>query len=414
MISLIAHLWRRVPHWLVAVADQGVVALVNLSLSVIITQTAGVEVLGRFAIVATTTTLCMGVARLLVTDPWLASRTASRQPVPELRWLVVMCSVGASAMTAVVVALSCGGEARWWIAPPLAGVIVIQDFGRYLMFRAERASGALISDSAVLLGAALTFAIAMMTGVEGLTAALLSWLVGMLLGVISVPGPLLGPLTVVGAARWWRAHCRYLASRLAFDTTAYMAGVSGSLYLLAYVGTQRDVGLVRIVQTLFSPAALVVAGLSMWLVPLLANRPHAQGTHIRARSTMWLTGGALPLVVAGIAVGPWFARHVFGADQAPTFAPLALAALSTVAMAVAAPWLASARVSGHYLPIAWARASAAALTLLGMVTLTFMRGTTGYLALLAFQNLVVAAAAIRCGLRPPRVARSKRRSCVSG
>jgi hypothetical protein len=68
-------------------------------------------------------------------------------------------------------------------------------------------------------------------------------------------------------------------------------------------------------------------------------------------------------------------------------------------MAVAAPWVASARVTGHYLPIAWSRAVAAVLTLTGMVTVAALHGATGYLGLLAFQNVTVAVAAVAIGVR---------------
>jgi O-antigen/teichoic acid export membrane protein len=391
----------RVPRWLVAVVDQGLVAILNLALSVTVTQVGGVATLGRFAIVATTTNLCMGVARLLVTDPWLASRTAPRVPIPELRWLVWLAALSAAVVTGVVVLVSCGGDDRWLLAVPIAALVVVQDFGRYVSFRVERTTGAFASDLGVLVGATLTFGVAALAGRAGLAAALLAWLVGLLVGIAVVGGRLTGPTSPTGALAWWRSHCRYLATRLAFDTAAYMVGVSGSLYLLAYVGTQRDVGQVRIVQTMFSPAALVVTGLTMWLVPFLANRSPGAAGRVRTRATMWLIAGALPLVVLAVLVGPWFARLVFGVEEGPSVAALTMAGLSTLAMAVAAPWVASARVSGNYLPIAWSRAAAAVVTLAGMLTVSALRSTTGYLALQALQSTAVAGAAVTVGVRRP-------------
>src|SRR3954449_12641320 len=132
MTATLTRAWTRVPRWLVAVVDQGLVAILNLALSVTITQVAGVDTLGRFAIIATTTTLCMGVARLLVTDPWLASRTAQSEPVAELRWLVGLAAVGAAVVTAGVVLISAGGDGRWFIAVPIAAAVVLQDFARYV------------------------------------------------------------------------------------------------------------------------------------------------------------------------------------------------------------------------------------------------------------------------------------------
>jgi O-antigen/teichoic acid export membrane protein len=388
-----------VPRWFVAVVDQGLVAILNLALSVTVTQVAGVTTLGRFAIVTTTTTLCMGVARLLVTDPWLASRTASTAPGSELRWLVATAAVGAAVVTAVVVMIISGGDQRWLLAVPIAAAVVVQDFGRYLSFRVERTTGAFASDLGVLVGATVTFGVAALLGKVGLAAVLLAWLVGLVVGIAVLAGRMAGPMRPRGAYAWWGSHCRFLATRLAFDTVAYMVGVSGSLYLLAYVGTERDVGLVRIVQTLFSPAALIVTGLTMWLVPFLANRSAAQADRVSVRATVWLVAGTLPLVVLAVLVGPWFASLVFGVDDGPSYAALVLAGVSTMAMALAAPWVAGARVSGHYLPIAWSRAGAAVATIVGMVTVPALRSTTGYLGLLAFQNVTVATTAITIGVR---------------
>jgi O-antigen/teichoic acid export membrane protein len=389
----------RLPRWFVAVADQGLVAILNLALSVTVTQVAGVTTLGRFAIVTTTTTLCMGVARLLVTDPWLASRSASTAPGSELRWLVATAAVGAALVTGVVVMIISKGDERWLLAVPIASAVVVQDFGRYLSFRVELTTAAFASDLGVLTGAAITFAVAAVLGSLGLAAVLLAWLVGLVVGIAVLAGRMAGPTRPSGALAWWGSHCRFLATRLAFDTAAYMLGVSGSLYLLAYVGTARDVGLVRIVQTLFSPAALIVTGLTMWLVPFLANRSTVQADRVRARATVWLAAGALPLVVLAVLVGPWFARLVFGVEDGPSRGALVLAGVSTLAMALAAPWVASARVSGHYLPIAWSRAGAAVATIVGMLSVPSLRSTTGYLGLLAFQNVTVAAAAVAVGVR---------------
>jgi hypothetical protein len=403
VIRGLAATWERLPRWLVAVADQGLVAILNLSLSVTVTQIAGVTTLGRFAIIATTTTLCMGVARLLVTDPWLASRTAQPEPVAELRWLVGLAAVGAAVVTGVVVLISAGGDGRWLIAVPIAAAVVVQDFARYVSFRVERTTGAFLSDVCVFGAAAACFGVAALLGRAGLTELLLSWLVGLVLGVLVVSDRLFGTVSSRGALTWWRRFCRNLSTRLALDTAAYMLGVSGSLYLLAYVGTQRDVGLVRIVQTMFSPAALVVTGLTMWLVPFLANRSPGQAERVRARATVWLVAGSLPLITLAVALGPWFAGVAFGLDGRLSYVALGLAGLSTAAMALAAPWIAAARVSGHYLPIAWARAAAAIATLAGMLTVTTLRSASGYLGLLAFQNIVVAVAAITIGVdRSPR------------
>jgi hypothetical protein len=394
MTGRFSRAWQRVPRWFLAIADQGLVAVLNLTLAIAVTQGAGLSTLGRFTIVTTTTALCMGVARLLVTDPWLASRTAPKSPGPELRWLVLLAALGASLITGTIVLVSCGGDDRWLLAVPIAAAVVIQDFGRYLSFRVERAMDAFASDTGVLLGAAATLLAAFVLDQTGLTAVLLSWLIGLLVGISVLGRRFAGPVSPRGAAAFWRQFCRSLAARLGFDTAGYMIGVSGSLYVLAYLGSQRDVGLVRIVQTMFSPVALVVTGLTIWLVPFLANRSPGHAARVRTKASVWLAVAGLPLILLAVALGPWFAHLVFGVTEAPSFAAFALAGISTAAMAMAAPWVAGARVSGRYFPIASSRAVAALLTVAAIALIPVFRGATGYLGLLAMQNVTVAVAAV--------------------
>lgn len=403
MTAVAARTRVRMPRWMLAVGDQGLVAVVNLLLSIAVTQVAGVSALGRFAVVTTTILLCLGFARLLVSDPWLASRTASRTPIDELRWLVLLSAVATSAIVAMVVLISCGGDARWYLACAIAPLVVVQDFGRYVAFRVEAPQGAFLSDAAVLVGGAVTFALLTVLGAGGLDDVLIAWLAGLAVGAAVMARRMAGPVTPAGARRWWVRVCRPLATKLAFDSIAYMVGVSGSLYLLAYLGTQRDVGLVRIVQTMFSPAALTVTGLTMWLVPFLANRDPEHAARVRRRATVWLCAASVPMVVVAVLIGPWFVRLVFGVHDVPGLPALCLAGLSTVAMAVAAPWVAGARVSGHYGPIAWTRAASAAITWAGMATVVALRGTTGYLGLLALQNVMIAGTSIAIGTRSDAV-----------
>ncbi len=379
----------RLPRWMLAVTDQGLVAIVNLSLSIVVTQIAGVSALGLFAIVNTTILLTLGVSRLLVSDPWLASRTAPPEADGRLRMLVLACAIGTALVTAVVVLVAAGGQPRWYIACVVAFALVLQDFGRYTAFKSEQPLRAVRSDLTVLLVGALVFGSLALAGRGGLTELLVAWAIGTIAGAaVAVRWSGL-TVTAHGTSAYWVRHCRPLASKLALDTTAYLLAVNGSLYLLAYLGTQQDVGLVRIVQTVFSPAALVVTGLTMWLVPYLASHSGSTALDARRRATTWLVLGSVPLVILAVLVGPWFITLVFGVSPPPGTVPLLLGGVATLAMAVSAPWVASARVTGHYLPIAWARGLGAVITWAGMIAVAGLRSTNGYLGLLALQSVLV-------------------------
>lgn len=388
------------PRWTIAVGDQGLVAILNLSLSIVVTQIAGVAALGRFAIVNTTILLALGVTRLLVTDPWLASRSAPSTADGRLRALVLTCAVGNAAVVAVVVALATGGTI-WYVSCLVAFALVFQDFGRYTAFKLEQPARAVVSDLTVLAVAVVALP-AFGVVSDGVGAVLLAWAAGTVAGALVAVRWAGLYITRAGAGDFWLRYCRPLATKLALDTVAYLLATNVSLYLLAYLGTQQDVGVVRIVQTVFSPATLVVTGLSMWLVPFLANRTGPAAETARRRVTIWLAAGSVPAVLLAVVVGPFFITQVFGVRHPPGVLPLALAGVATVGIAVSAPAVAVARVSGHYLPIAWSRGLSAVLTLAGLLLVTWLRGADGYLGLLAIQSLMVAFAAMYVGLKHDR------------
>ena len=168
-----------VPRWMIAVTDQAMVAVVNLALSIVVTHRGGISALGGFTIVTTTILVSMALTRILVSDPWLASRKAGRLPVPEQRWLILVAAVTAMLVVGAVVVVGLHGEGPWWWACGIAPLAILQDFGRYLAFRREAPARALASDVGILVSGALTFGLLATTGHSGLDAVFVSWLVGL-------------------------------------------------------------------------------------------------------------------------------------------------------------------------------------------------------------------------------------------
>jgi hypothetical protein len=202
-----------------------------------------------------------------------------------------------------------------------------------------------------------------------------------------------------GSRAWWLATCRPLATKLAHDGLAFQVGVSGSLYVLAAVGTHRDVGIVRVVQSAFSPLLLTITGLSMWLVPFLAHRDTDRMLHVRRQATALLVLASVVGVALAVWAGPWLIRLVYGSQAVPDRISLLLAGGWAAAAAIAAPWLASVRVAGRYSPIAWTRSGGAVLTCLALAVVPAARGVDGYLGMLALQYVLVAVAALVVGSR---------------
>jgi O-antigen/teichoic acid export membrane protein len=384
---------------MIAVADQALVAVVNFGLSVVVAQRAGVAALGGFTIITTTILVAMAATRILVSDPWLASRRAGRHPTPEQRWLVVVAACAACVLVVVPVVFALHGDAPWWWACLIAPLVILQDFGRYTAFRREAPARALASDFTVLAVAAATFVTWAAVAHAGLAAALVSWATGLAVATCVALGFRFGKVSAAGSRGWWRATCRPLAMKLAHDGIAFQVGVSGSLFVLAAVGSHHDVGIVRVVQSAFSPLLLTITGLSMWLVPFLAHRDTAKMLDVRRRVTALLAAAAAVGVAMAVWAGPWLIGLVFGAEATPDRVSLLLAGGWAAAAAVAAPWLASVRVAGNYSPIAWTRTVAAAITCVALVLLPWARGVNGYLGLLALQYVLVAAAAFIVGSR---------------
>ena len=105
------------------------------------------------------------------------------------------------------------------------------------------------------------------------------------------------------------------------------------------------------------------------------------------------------MLVVAVLIGPTLVSMVFGVSStAPTLA-IFLAGLSPCAMAVAAPWVASARVFGHFGPVAWTRVGAAVVIWCGLLFVLALRTPTGYLGLLALQDVLIAVVAITVSTR---------------
>jgi O-antigen/teichoic acid export membrane protein len=395
----VAQALPRLPRWTVAVADQGLVAVINLALSILVTHLAGVSALGGFTIVTTTILVAVAGTRILISDPWLASRKAGQVPTPQQRWLILLAATAATVMVAVAVLIALHGEVAWWWACAIAPLVILQDFGRYMAFRREQPGRALASDLTILVVGAASFGVCAWVNRADLSAVLISWAVGLAAATCVALSSRFGKVSSSGSREWWHTTCRPLAMKLAHDGLAFQVGVNGSLYLLAAVGTHQDVGIVRVVQSAFSPLLLTITGLNMWLVPFLAHRDTRRMLDVRRKATGLLALTSIAGVAVAVWAGPWLIGLVFGAEAVPDRLSLLLAGGWAASAAVAAPWLASVRVAGTYAPIAWTRTAGAAITWVALALIPWARGVNGYLALLALQYALVAVAAFVVGSR---------------
>lgn len=370
--------------------DQGLIAVSNLAMSVAMARAGGVRELGIYTLVITAVLTTLGVTRMLVTEPWLASRLVDGLPPPELRTVYVAAASLSAIVTELVAFVSSGGRWEWLLAAPVCLSWLLQDFGRYSAYKQTRPGRALVSDAAGLVGTVLALGGALL--VEGrlsVLAVLAAWLAGNVCALLCIVRQVLGPLAVRGVVAWWMGVCRRLAVPLVHESAAYMVGANVSLYVLAALASTRDVGLVRIVASVFSPVALAFTGLSMWLVPTLARAGIKEGERLKRQIAIYLGLLALPLLTLAVAVGPQLSRVVFGVHTPPSRLALLVGGLAACAVAISSPWVADAKVRNRYVPIAWARTAGAALIVGGIIAVPALQGPTGYYAVLLVQNLLI-------------------------
>lgn len=385
---------RRLPAWLLAVLDQGVIAVTNLTLSIIFSRTVGLSGLGVYSLISVTLLSSLGMVRTLVGDPWMASRDSgdSRLP-PQLRFLYVLSALIVTIPTAIVALVSGGGPSAWLLSCAVAPLFMIQDGARYVAYKRERTVLALMSDVLLFGGTLAGVLVGVALHKVGVSWTMGSWLFGYVLALVPVRFALKGSVDSAGARDWWNRVCRRLALPLLLDSVAYFVSMNVTIYILAAIASPSVVGSVRVVNSLYSPIALVFTGITMWLVPWLARRGSADTHRARRMATLALTTTAIVLLILMVLLGPWAAPLLFGPEADIARFALLLGGLATCFNAVASTWLATVRVFGRYRSISWTRAITGVLMVALLLLVPPTRSLAGYLSLLAFQNLSVMVAA---------------------
>ena len=171
-----------------------------------------------------------------------------------------------------------------------------------------------------------------------------------------------------------------------------------TLYVLAARAPIDVVGLIRIVSSVFSPLSLACTGLSMWLVPRYVARELRiasgyGGARNDLKSARRIALASLPVLVLAVVLGPWASVLAFGASAEVDRLSMLIAGLSTCALAVGAPLIASAKVRNAYRAIAWSRVVAALVAVLGILIVPWCTSVPGYLSLMGAQSIVVVTAA---------------------
>ncbi|WP_156384272.1 hypothetical protein [Marmoricola sp. Leaf446] len=376
--------------------DQGVVAVTNFSLTLAVARIGGLNTLGTFSILSVSMLLLLGFSRLFITEPWLVSRVQN-DPSGPLLTLIWAAGISSAGLFFFGILFFLPGEWAWLWAAPISGFWIVQDAGRFIAFKAQQPDRALLSDGVILVivAAGATVSLFLVPAGVALELLLAAWAVAMLAGLFTVM-PSLGSNSprLRGTASWWSAHLRLNSLPMVHDGVAYLVASNFTLYLIAATARAEEVGLIRVVTSLFSPLALIFTGISMWLVPLLTQLGAAASKTMRHRVSLLLALLSLPLLTLATLFGPRLAGAVFDLSTPPTAATLLLAGLSTSIIAIGSPWMAAAKIEGLYRSVAWGRTLAAALAVGAIAFFPAVQSVEGFLAVTLAQSAVVVATAI--------------------
>lgn len=259
------------------VVDQGLSALTNVVLSLVVARSVDAEGFGAFSVAFLFFSLVIGVEQSVVGQP-LAMRHSHE--TPEQRRATARLALGAAfavgllgSVLAACLAVVVGGA----VAPALLALssvmpfLVAQDAVRMAFFAWSRPRDAALNDA---VWAVVQFAaIAVVVQAGGATSArmVLCWgggaAVAALLGLAQ-----LGALPAVRGALGWAGRHRDVAGFLLLEYVVGVGAFQGGLLLIGASLGLGDVGAIRAAQVLLGPVGILTTAAMTFGVPEVARR----------------------------------------------------------------------------------------------------------------------------------------------
>lgn len=322
------------------VVDQGLSALTNLLLSVLVARSVSANAFGAFAVAFLVYGLVLGLSRAVIGQPLQISSASATDS--EFRGAAghalgaALIFGAASAVLAAVVGLIVGAQTGgaltalglWFPA------LIVQDVCRMAFFTEGRPKRAAAIDSVwavIVLGG---FSATSAFGIAGdVVVPLMLW--GFGAAVAAVHGMvLLGVGARLRGAAWWMRSRRHISRYLGLEYLLSMGIAQTGILMVGFAATQAGVGAIRAVQMLLGPTNVVGTAAMIFTTTEVAARPSASA---RSRSRFASGVSAVLATVIAVYVGVLLVlpdsvgRHLLGEtwDGAKTvMVPLCVAAVA--------------------------------------------------------------------------------------
>lgn len=368
---------RRVGPLAGAGASQALSSLSNVVIVIAVGRGSGAAGLGRYTLAFSAYLIVLAVTRALVSEPLLALRrglhrgdTAVNAAATASAWLG-----GVGGMLCVLAGT--GLQRPEFTAVGLLMIpLCVQDLLRFAFFQARRPWLAALLD-AVWVAASLASFPVIVSQTTPVVAATL-WGSGAM--VAGVPGLLLlrvHPVRLKTAYRWWRLEAKRLGVGLATESMTLTVGSQASLWVIAALLGEGQLGLLRAAESVLAPVTMTVSAFTMLAIPQMAQSDRSP----TPRSALRVSGRALILVgaVAGVLVwiGPAVAHLLYGSDLSLQQALLVPVGAHFVANALAVGPTSALKVMHRGGTLAIVRAIAAPLGILAVAVACAPLGITG-------------------------------------
>ena len=288
------------------VVDQGLSAMSNLGLSLVLARSLSAEGFGAFAIAFVVFGIGIAVTKAVVGQ--IVSIRHGASDAEELR-RAASGALGASVLIGLLGTLGCliaglatSGQLRTALVvlAVILPVLLLQDTCRMVFFAAGRSWSAALIDGAWTVVTFGLLAILVLRASVDLRLMMFAWGAGALAAAVLGLVLLRTVPRLSQAPRWFAEH-RDLTGYLLGEYVMGLGSTQIAILLVGVIATASAVGSLRASQVLLGPLAVVAIGAFQFAVPEIARRPE-MGTRGRRVFGLSMSAGLGTLTVVYVAV----------------------------------------------------------------------------------------------------------------